>query len=46
MNVLHRTKKQEKTRKLEAKDVLPNKPHTGRQKSQEMLFFVHGDLDL
>jgi len=32
--------------KLEAKDVLPNKPHAGCRKGRKMPFFVHGNLDL
>ena len=32
--------------KLEAKDVLANKPHAGCRKGRKMKFFVHGDLDL
>jgi len=33
-------------KKLEAKDVLPNKPHAGGRKGLKMLLFVPDDLDL
>jgi len=38
-------KDRKKEKQLEDKDVLPNKPHTGRQKGENAVF-VPGDLDL
>ena len=35
-----------KNKKLEAKDVLPNKLHAGRRKGRKIPFFVPGDIDL